>query len=323
MAKLNVVIPANEVTVGGDKYRKVERAAVEGDIVKITDTDIPSFVIHGAFYEVKRIDSYGDPRIIDEDGDEYDLAGVDFEVYEKVTQTQAPQYREVKRPAKEGERIRIVNAKSAAGYYSDGDELIVENADRWNDGEAVTVTEFNFAILHEEYVVLEPVESEEKPSQPERLKVGEYAKVIEATNGYARCGEIVEIVEDDASRVPFRIDSLSGEYRGWVYEKSLVRVTEAEVAAAKEEYTRTQEIAKWAAIGRKVGEYKAGDIVQYTDDEYGEVVPVLSVDGEYVEVQTVDCGVCTENACDMKLIVPVEQRFDLAEGGERGETPSK
>ena len=323
MAKLSVVIPENEVTVGGDKYRKVWRDAVEGDILKITDRDMPSFVVSGAFYEVKRIDSYGDPRIIDEDGDEYDLAGNDFEVYEKVTQRQ--QYREVKRPAKEGERIRIVNAKSAAGYYSDGDELIVENADRWNDGEAVTVTEFNFAILHEEYVVLEPVESEEKPSQPERLKVGEYAKVIEATNGYARCGEIVEIVEDDASRVPFRIDSLSGEYRGWVYEKSLVRVTEAEVAAAKEEYTRTQEIAKWAAIGRKVGEIKAGDIVQTYLDECGLPVGTIGIaryDGDASSIRVTVAGNLTYSH-EVKLITPVEQRFDLAQGGERGETPSK
>ena len=251
MAKLSVVIPSNEVTVGGDKYRKVEREAREGDIVKITDENLPSYVIDGAFYKIDSLDGDGDPFIIDEDGDIYNLCGDDFEVYEKVTQRQ---------------------------------------------------------------------------TQSALLNVGEYAKKVSDAGG-DEVGTILKITKNDrnsAFQYIYATEKLDGN-SGDIYALGqLVRATEAEVEDAKHALKqKQQEVTKWGAIGRKVGEYKAGDIVQYTDDEYGEVVPVLSVDGEYVEVQTVDYGVCTENACDMKLIVPVEQRFDLAEGGERGETPSK
>lgn len=69
-------------------------------------------------------------------------------------------YREVKRKASVGERIKIVAAEDAEPYYKNGDVLTVSNADRWTiaPGQAVSVMEFDYAIKHSEYVVLEPVE---------------------------------------------------------------------------------------------------------------------------------------------------------------------
>lgn len=85
MGKLNVVAPAVNVTVGGVEYRKVDRAAQEGDIVRIMDADV-SHISNGGFYEVDRIDSCGDAQITDNDGDSYDTYEDTLEVYEKVTQ---------------------------------------------------------------------------------------------------------------------------------------------------------------------------------------------------------------------------------------------
>lgn len=73
---------------------------------------------------------------------------------------------------------------------------------------------------------------------------------------------------------------------------------------------RVSEEDRWAAIGRKPGEFKKGDIVGYkSDGELGVVVHV----GEYgeAEVKTINHGICTESE-DIELITPVEARFDRA-----------
>lgn len=75
----------------------------------------------------------------------------------------ATQYREVKRKANAGERIKIVNAGYAGDppVYSNGDELTVirDNGSigvrvdrKWCDG-----SDINAWVSHEEYVVLEPI----------------------------------------------------------------------------------------------------------------------------------------------------------------------
>src|SRR5699024_1571337 len=73
-----------------------------------------------------------------------------------VTEYNGKKYVEVKRKAREGELIKIVNASTTFGEYGNGDVLVVEdveqNAKLWVDAEAIEVF-----ILHEEYVVLEPI----------------------------------------------------------------------------------------------------------------------------------------------------------------------
>lgn len=146
--------------------------------------------------------------------------------------------------------------------------------------------------------------------KPERLKVGDYAKVVgTARNGCCDRGDIVKITEDDDSAVPFKLAFVNGEYAGWEDEKSLVRATDEEVAEAKRKQAEVIECKRWAAIGREVGEYKVGDIVQYLCD--GEICEVVAVgeDGR-VKVATQNHGNCTENQSSIELIAPVEARFD-------------
>ncbi|EMT54760.1 hypothetical protein I532_04110 [Brevibacillus borstelensis AK1] len=56
----------------GKAYKKVERHAKEGDKF-VLYTGGSALLTGGKIYEIKRFDYAGDPQIIDDDGDEYDL----------------------------------------------------------------------------------------------------------------------------------------------------------------------------------------------------------------------------------------------------------
>jgi ribosomal protein L21E len=133
-----------------------------------------------------------------------------------------------------------------------------------NDG---TVFEGTF----EEYVKLYRYNVVEPHKEPERLSVGDYVKVIDERStrldghGY-EIGEIVKIALDDYSNMPYKGQRLDGKGGNWLYEEEVVLATPAELAEAKrkmEEENRKAGSEKWAKIGRKVGEFKVGDIVKY------------------------------------------------------------
>ncbi|WP_103110239.1 hypothetical protein [Brevibacillus reuszeri] len=258
MAKLSVVVPSNEVEVEGAKYRKVERKAQAGDIVKITDAHAPSYVVNGAFYEVKNVDRDGDPQITDEDGDKYYLYEEKFEVYEKVTEPAAVEYREVKRVAQVGERIKIIKRWPNEDRYVVGDVFVTSSV-RQSDGYVRVDSLGERVIALEEYVVLEPVNvarPAEPVPQPERLKVGEYAKVVGSSHRSffgGKDGDIVSIVRESDSR--YKCERVDGyDYRGnpWADPESLIRATEAEVEAAKKALERTKNIGEFADGGYAV-----------------------------------------------------------------------
>lgn len=214
------------------EYVRIAKSeAKAGDFVKFDEAPF-EYLTAGKFYRIYRVDGCGDPRIQDDEGDDFDTYGFDFEVYRKV---------------------------SAA----------------------------------------EP--------KPERLKVGDYVKVVGNESGhYAEIDEIVLVKRDDKDFAPFHCEKLNGNEAGIFYEDELVRATDEEVAEAKR---AAAERKKWAAIGREVGEYKVGDIVQYLDDR--EICEVVAVgeDGR-VKVATQNHGNCTENQSSIELIAPVESRFD-------------
>ncbi|WP_226568190.1 hypothetical protein [Bacillus stratosphericus] len=145
-----------------------------------------------------------------------------------------------------------------------------------------------------------------------RLKVGDYAKAIGYFSDYRiNEGDIVKILEDEpwADFPPFKCEFINKENieDRLFYEDELVLATEAEVAAAKEAEEKRSIEAKWVEIGRKVGEYKVGDIVKYRSD--GEICEVIKVEG-YITMMTANHGDCPELAEDIELITPVEARFD-------------
>lgn len=141
-----------------------------------------------------------------------------------------------------------------------------------------------------------------------RLKVGDYAKVAgaEDLDGIDE-GDIVWVTDDSKDDEPYLIIPIAKRRKAlWVREETLVPATDAEITAAKE--AKAQRTTKWAKIGRKVDEYKVGDIVAYVED--GEICEVGLVDDDKVGCLTKQYGICREWPNKITLITPVEARFD-------------
>lgn len=161
---------------------------------------------------------------------------------------------------------------------------------------------------------LEPVTTEEAVQKP--LTKGDYAKVTRrAFNTIVQVGDIVKIIKDDNSMIPFEIETLEGKDVGWIPAADVEPVAKEEVKKAKrkaeEEKARKVEREKYEEVGRKVGELKAGDIVRITSlygatkVSVGDLVEVRSArgDGDFHD---------TKHGYILKgeLVVPVEKRFD-------------
>jgi len=381
MAKLNV-----EIEIEGVKYRKVDRKAAVGDVLKITDNDDYDYVIEGAFYEVTRVDGAGDPHFEDEDGDDFDGGKVEYEVYEKIEESAQPA-----KPKRltVGDYAKVVGPNDNDHAYEIGSVIkIVEGPeDRGNRilyvGERADGTRGNYLRSYH----LQPATEAEFLAQV-RFKVGDCVKVVDAdgAKSIAEVGDIGEVINDNwgggsfGSNTIIDVKTLDGRKYG-MFVHRFVRATEAEVAAAKEAldprnqfakgdkvrlingggehpllglktgkiYTvsdpktsyhsgerveiagddhevgyakpeqleklsaeEAAEIEKWAAIGRKVGEIRAGDIVQTYKDEYGHPVGTVGEAAASGNVSSIPVKVAGKLKYHhhVNLIVPVEQRFD-------------
>ncbi|MBU9705872.1 hypothetical protein KSP24_02895 [Paenibacillus sp. AK121] len=265
MAKLNVTVPAVDVEVNGVKYRKIDRDAQVGDIIRYMDDS--DYVTKGAFYAVTRIDGADDPHISDDDGDDHDLCGEEFEVYAKVSET--AEYREVKRWAEPGERIRIVRKYSGEERYENGAEFVVDSVD--GDGDVrVTVKSWGrVTVMLCEYAVLEPICVRELATK--RLTVGDYAKITGERHGHQfKIGEIVKIVKDDESEhLPYKGETANGRDRiaVWFGPGEYEPATEAEFLAQKR--LKVGEFAKVVAKNRMFTEERVSvsDVVKITEDD--------------------------------------------------------
>ncbi|MCD9024355.1 hypothetical protein [Cohnella silvisoli] len=142
-------------------------------------------------------------------------------------------------------------------------------------------------------------------TKPARFKVGEYARTLKEYSGIP-LGTIVKITHDDYDSRPFRGEKLDGSDYSYYRQSELELVTEEEA----------RETAKWAAIGRKVNEYKSGDVVEITQDQYGDKVGTITEvsrlrdeGGVYLKaIRSSGSYVASFDA--IKLVTPVEQRFD-------------
>jgi hypothetical protein len=201
MAKLNVTIPAVDAMVNGQAYRKVDRKAQAGDIVKFTDGALPSFVTDGAFYAVDRVDGAGDAHITDNDGDGYDTAGDSFEVYAplSVDPPVAPSdeltfggatYRKVDRPACEGDVIVIT--KVVHPRYEQrvtvGNAYMVTEVDDAGDAQIADNNGRDYDTSGDTFDVYEKVA--QPPAQAPDMPPVEYREVIR----WAEKGERIRIV---------------------------------------------------------------------------------------------------------------------------------
>jgi hypothetical protein len=151
-------------------------------------------------------------------------------------------------------------------------------------------------------------------AEPNRLKVGDYVKVVDTTTSGGKhrsnieVGEIMRIIEDDGTSAPYSAEKFDGSDYEWFREGTIVKATDEEVAEAKAKLAQKDLEAKWAKIGRNPNEFKEGDFVKYKKC-FAEVTRVGSYDMS-IEAPNGIIPIAFESA---SLITPVEARFDRAD----------
>lgn len=320
-----------KVAYGGVEYERVEGEVQKGDLVLIKDGW--SFATQGKFYKSVGIDEGGDAKIIDNYGDTisndrttYDLfrklsASTDTSVEERVAKAEGEiesLKSDVAALKGEAEYKRIGKSEARAGDYVKFDDPPSYLTDKeyyeikeFDDGDPVIIDDDGdeYDTYIDNFEVYRKVSAAEP--KPERLKVGDYAKVVDVSNSVSERGDIVRIIEDDKSAAPFLAEKINGNNAGWFHEYELVRATDEEVAEAKRAAAEAAEHKKWAKIGREVGEYKKGDIfrspggnlfeITRIDDSCSFPIIFTNLQGDYDGYKR-DAAIT--------LVTPVEARFD-------------
>ncbi|GJI62613.1 hypothetical protein [Bacillus velezensis] len=294
---------------GEAEYKRIDADEAEvGDFVKFDDP--PDYLTDEEYYEIDRFDSSRDPWITDDDGDEYDASNRDFVFYRKVSAVTAEAER-----LKVGDYAKVV--REEWGHLFDTDdviELIEEGytpnfkARRLLDGEVWCVATSEVVRATDEEVA----EAKDAAARA-KFKRGDKVRLLSGGGDYPLSGfendKIYEVLYNNFNHPKgkrIRIAD-STERFGYATPDQLEILSEEEAA----EIERKQaEEAKWAKIGRKVGEYKNGDVVRYDygDNEICEVVD--DTEEGRVGVQTKEYGICREKPANLRLITPVEARFD-------------
>ncbi|MED4828185.1 hypothetical protein [Bacillus atrophaeus] len=233
----------------------------------------------------------------------------------------------------EAEYTRIAKSKARAGDYvnfietDDEDitigELYEIEAIDCDDDPVFTddIGQENYATSDDTYEVYRKVSaaSVEAEPKPERLQVGDYAKVVQEP--HRQNGEIVRLRDRGSERsdtFPFQSERLDGTTGDIFGHRHLVRATDEEVAEAKRVVASySAERKKWAEIGREVGEYQEGDVVAYDDPTWFKnsgIGEVVGLSAEEPRVRAVNSrGDKLSYYLDpgkLRLITPVEARFD-------------
>ncbi|APH46896.1 hypothetical protein BSF20_19340 [Bacillus amyloliquefaciens] len=401
-----------KVAYDGAEYERVEGEAKVGDLVLIT-TNGWTDAREGEFYKAVGVDSGGDAKIKDDRGTIDSHFRYNYDLFRKVSASTGPSLEERVSSAEgeieslksdvaalkgESEYKRIAKSEARAGDYVKFDDPPSYLTDKeyyeikeFDDRDPVIIDDDGdeYHTYSDKFEVYRKVSaaSVEVETKPERLKVGDYARVVENLRVHcAEIGEIVLVKIDDESVVPYKCEKLNGERGGWFYESELVRATDEEVAEAKDAAARAKfkegakvrlksgggdyplggftdgniyevsanaynhrrgtlirieggdcfrgsgfaapdqleilseeevaeierkqaEEAKWAKIGRKVGEYKKGDVVQFKDD-YVAIGVVEDVGTSRLGVRMPDEAYQGPYKNDVTLITPVEARFD-------------
>lgn len=260
MAKVNVkVINENTVEYNGFVYELVTGDAKAADVIKASRQELD--VTEGAFYLVVDIDDDNDIVFKDNVDDSNYFSQGEHSVFRKSHVITIDKLTDAEGVVK----IELPDGTKLEGTPSDLEKITrsMQALQNEQQGQAEQVATVE---MPEEAVEV----SDEGEKVPERLQVGDYAKVItHDDNGQSKFGDIVEVTEDDESNVPFDTKHLDGSYAGWHYEKDLVRATEAEVKAVTEPKDEPLKVGDFAkVVGNESDVYEKGSIVKITDVPY-------------------------------------------------------
>ncbi|MBN7743853.1 hypothetical protein JYA35_14805 [Bacillus velezensis] len=318
---------------GEAEYKRIDKSeAKDGDYIKFDEAP-KRYLTSGKYYEIDYVDLQGDPWITDDDGDEFDtqvLCDDEFEVYRKGSAASVEAEPKPER-LKVGDYAKVVDLGENRIRFGGSVGDIVKVAD-------VRKTQIRTVELDGGYYNGNPwaepsqlvratdEEVAEAKDEAARAKFKEGAKVRLLSGGGAyplnrfENGKIYEVSDNnfDHPRRGKRIRIKGGHYfggSGFATPDQLEILSEEEAAVIER---KQAEEAKWAKIGRKVGEYKQGDIVAYDDPEWFENIGIGEIIGFGREgspkVAAVDYEGCKEEyilkADRLNLITPVEARFD-------------
>lgn len=298
-------------------YVRIDKSeAQEGDYIKFDEAP-RTYLTAGEYYEIDYVDSHGDPQITDDDGDEFDTYSLDhceFEVYRKVSAASV-----------EAERLKVGDYAKVVKDSRDHEVeigtillvTIIDDAAPSIKCDDISGNRIGWFFGHELVRATDEEVAEAKDAAARaKFKKGAKVRLLSGAGDFPlkgfENGKIYEVSDnnfDHPSRGKrIRIeggDCLRGS--GCATPDQLEILSEEEAAEIERQQA---EEAKWAKIGRKVGEYKKGDVVRYDygDNEICEVVDDTE-DGR-VGVQTKEYGICREKPAALRLITPVEARFD-------------
>ncbi|MFV4885134.1 hypothetical protein RY279_06640 [Bacillus velezensis] len=318
---------------GGPEYKRIDKSeAQDGDYIKFDEAP-KRYLTSGKYYEIDYVDLQGDPWITDDDGDEFDtqvLCDDEFEVYRKVSAASVEAEPKPER-LKVGDYAKVVDLGENRIRFGGSVGDIVKVAD-------VRKTQIRTVELDGGYYNGNPW------AEPSQLVRATDEEVAEAKDAAARAkfkrgakvrllsgggelpligfenGEIYEVSDNNfdhprrGKRIRIEGGAIPSNGSGCATPDQLEILTEEEAAEIKR---KQAEEAKWAKIGRKVGEYKKGDVVTYDDPEFfensgiGEVVSVFGGDPKVLAIDYEgDKNQYYLEPAQLRLITPVEARFD-------------
>ncbi|MED4787544.1 hypothetical protein P9429_11680 [Bacillus atrophaeus] len=333
-----------KVAYDGVAYERVGGEAQKGDIVLLKEAWGNQNV--GEFFFATHTINGTDSRrqVVTVEGNVHSASAFreDLELFRKVSAATKPSVEERVAEA-EGEiealKTDVASLKGEAEYKRiDKDEARAGDYVKYIDSEYLDICDYSFTIgkLYEIKSVDEDGDFEHEADdgerlmacpddeelefyrkvdgapepKSERLKVGDYAKVVQEY--HHQNGEIIILRDSGSERsdtFPFQSERLDGTTGDIFGHRHLVRATDEEVAEAKRVVAEAAERKKWAEIGREVGEFKKGDVVQFTDD-YVAIGIVEDVGTSFLGVRMPDEGYQGPFKSDVTLITPVEARFD-------------
>ncbi|WP_156949700.1 hypothetical protein [Paenibacillus sp. FSL R7-269] len=301
-------------------YVEVKRKADVGERIRIVNACAWSDYENGDEFNVVRLDSDGDIFIVDNAGGPECVATDEYVVLEPVT----AQVIEEPERLTVGDYVKVVR-EGGTHNYAVGSVVKVTKLDGFGlfNAERADGKIGNLLALGQ----TEPAtEAEFLAQRKPAFNVGDKIRITRSQCNWpvgtiATVTEVLARLNHDSGTVKALADGHTYLADGCAFE---VLTAEEVAAAEKEAALALQEIAKWNAIGRKVGEYKTGDIVEVTSTSglcvgdkinVGDIV-VLGDKDESDEMFRLQApGVIGGNWAEtdmFKLVTPVEQRFDDA-----------
>lgn len=269
MAKLDNVKVVNENTVeyNGFVYTLVTGDAKVEDIVKASEQELD--VTEGAFYLVVDIDDDNDIVFKDNVDDSNYFNQGEHSVFRKYHAITIDKLTDAEGVVK----IELPDGTKLEGTPSDL-EKITRSMQKMQAEQAAPEE------VREEAI-------EEEQTAPSQLQAGDYGKVVEKYDMFLP-GDIVKVLRNDGSRVPYYAKRLSGGEEKWLLEKQLVRATEAEVKVATEPRVELLKVGDYAKVIQE-GHGNFGKVVKITNDNRdGQLYPYATelLDGTFGDIHS-------------------------------------